>query len=176
MRGQIRNRLVSTVLLVALVPWCTGCATEIHLRQSPGVVEGAGGGRLLVRVFEDRSDRSRDLTTRRTIITELYRVEGKAERLFWDERESRWSLPDIPPGNYVLRVARWVDDAGVIQKLPNSRDHQFLIRADETTVADVVLSDPRNAWARVILGTALVVGVSYVVFKEWQSTWGMSSR
>jgi hypothetical protein len=171
MRGRIPDRLVSAALLVALAPWCAGCATEIHLRQSPGAVEGAGGGCLLVRVFDNRSDRKRDVTTHRTIVTELYRVEGKAENLLSEERESRWSVPDMPPGEYVLRVAKWVDEKGVVQKLPHRQDEEFLIRTNETTVADVVLSDPEKAWVKVGIGVVVVVGLSYLLGREMMKNW-----
>jgi hypothetical protein len=176
MKGHVPNGLVSAALLVALAPWCAGCATEIHLRQSAGVVEGEGGGRLMVRVFENRSDRKHDMTTNKDVVTELYRVEGKAEALVREEKEPRWSVPDLPPGDYVLRVSRLVDERGVVQTPFPGQVETFAIRANEMTVADVVLSDPRNAWVRVILGTALVVGVSYLEFKDWQRNWGISWR
>ena len=162
MRGRIPARLVRAALLAALAPWCAGCATEIHLRQSAGVVEGGGSGRLLVRVYESRSDRSHDLSTHRRVVAELYRVEGKAEKLVREEREPRWSVPDLPPGDYVLQVGRWVDDAGVVQKLRHSQAEAFVIRANETTVADVVLRDPRKAWIGVGIGVGVVVGVAIV--------------
>jgi hypothetical protein len=149
-------------LLATLASWCAGCATEIHLRQSAGVVEGGGGGRLLVRVFENRSDRSRDVSTGRQIVTELYRVEGKAEKPVREEKAPRWSVPDLPPGDYVLRVTTWVDDTGVVQKLPQSQHDEFVIRANETTLADVVLRDPRKAWIGVGIGVGVVVGVAIV--------------
>ena len=162
MRGRIPARLVRAALLAALAPWCAGCATEIHLRQSAGVVEGGGGGRLLVRVFESRSDRSHDLSTHRRVVAELYRVEGNAEKLVREEKEPCWSVPDLAPGDYVLQVGRWVDDKGVVQKLRHSQDEAFVIRANETTVADVVLRDPRKAWIGVGIGVGVVVGVAIV--------------
>jgi hypothetical protein len=176
MRGHTVNELVSAALLVMLMPWCVGCATEIHLRQSPGVAEGAGGGQLLVRVFDNRSELKHNVTTNKDVVTELYRVEGKSEALVCEEKEPRWSVPDLLPGAYVQRVSRLVDERGVVQTSFSGRVESFAIRANETTVADVVLSDPGNAWVRVILGTALVVGVSYLEFKDWQSKWGISFR
>jgi len=178
MRGRIPDRLVSMALLATLASWWPGCATEIHLRQSAGVVEGGGGGRLLVRVFENRSDRSRDVSTRRQIVAELSRVEDKAEKLVREEKAPRWSVPDLPPGDYVLRVSRWVDDTGVVQKLPQSQHDEFVIRANETTMADVVLSDPKKAWVRVGIGAAAVVGVgcvmAYQAMQNWHPLAGLS--
>jgi hypothetical protein len=162
MRGRVENRLVSTVLLVALVPWCAGCATEIHLRQSPGVVEGNGGGRLLVRVFEKRSDVKRDVTTHRTIVTEVYRVEGKAETLVREEMEPRWSVSELSAGQYLLRVRGWSDDVGGVGTYHHGHRDHLVIRANETTVADVVLSEPEKAWVRVGIATVVVVGLGCV--------------
>jgi hypothetical protein len=170
MRCQIRNRLVSTVLLVALVPWCAGCATEIHLRQTAGVTEGEGGGRLLVRVFDDRSDRKRDVTTHRTIVTKLYLVEGKAEKLVREEREPRWSVSELPAGEYLLRVGKWANDVGGVKTYQAGHHDHLVIRDNETTVADVVLSDPEKAWVQVAIGAVVVVGVGcYFAYQEMQN-------
>jgi hypothetical protein len=171
MKGHIPNRLVSAALLVTLMPWCVGCATEIHLRQSPGVVEGARGGQLLVRVFDNRSDRKRDVTTHRTIVTELYLVEGKAEKLLREETESRWSVPDLPAGEYLLRVGEWADDVGGVKTYQAGHHDHLVIRAKETTVADVVLSDPEKAWVKVAIGAVVVVGVGCVFAYQEMQNW-----
>jgi len=170
MKGHMPKRLVSAAVLVTLMPWCVGCATEIHLRQSPGVVEGAGGGKLLVRVFDNRSDRKRDVTTHRTVVTELYRVEGKAETLVREEREPRWSVSDLPAGEYLLSVGKWANDVGGVRTYnAGHRDH-LVIRANETTVAAVVLSDPEKAWVKVAIGGVVVVGVGcYFAYQEMQN-------
>lgn len=168
MRAQNSSRLVSAALLVTLMPWCAGCATEIHLRQSPGVAEGAGGGRLLVRVFENRSDRNHDISTHRKIATELYRLEGKTETLVRTETEPRWSVADLPAGDYVLRVPDWVDDVGGVQARQDGHHDHLVIRANQTTVADVVLSDPKKAWVGALIATGLVVAWGYWEIRNWE--------
>jgi hypothetical protein len=180
MRGRIRNRLVSRVLLVALAPWCAGCATEIHLRQTAGVAGGEGGGRLLVRVFENRSDRKRDVTTHRTIVTELYRVEAKTETLVREEKGPRWSVSELPAGEYLLRAPGWDDDVGGVRTHHRGHHDHVAIRPNETTVADVVLSDPEKAWVRMGIAAVVVVGVgcvmAYQAMQDWHPLAGLSSQ
>jgi len=171
MKGHMPNRLVSAALLVTLMPWCVGCATEIRLRQSPGVVEGDGGGRLLVRVFDKRSDRKRDVTTHRTIVTELYLVEGRGEKLIREERESRWSVSELPAGEYLLRVGEWADDVGGVKTYHAGHHDHLVIRANETTVADVVLSDPKKAWLQAGIAAVVVVGVGCVITYQEMQNW-----
>jgi hypothetical protein len=146
---------VSAALLVALAPWLAGCATEIHLLQSPGVAGASGSGRLLVRVFEDRSDRRRNVATLKDVVTELYRVQGGSEKLLRDQREPRWSVADLPPGEYLLRATRCVDEFGVVQTSFHEVELKFAVRAGQTTVADVVLKDPKQAWVGVLVAIVL---------------------
>jgi hypothetical protein len=64
-----------------------------------------------------------------------------------------------------------VDEKGVVQALPHRQDERFTIRADETTVADVVLSDPKKAWVRVVIGVGVGVGLSYLLGREMMKNW-----
>jgi hypothetical protein len=169
MKSHIGTRVLSALLLVTLTPWCVGCATEIHFRQSPATVEGTGRGRLLVRVFEDRSSRRHDVATHRVIITELYRVDGRAETLVREEREPRWAVADLAPGRYMLRANRWVDDTGAVRMLPHGDDEGFAVRANETTVAEVVLSDPHMAWAGVAIAAGVAAGVAIGTYELHRS-------
>jgi hypothetical protein len=159
MRGRIPSRLVGVALLVALAPWCLGCATEIRLQRSAVAVAGDGNGRLLVRVFENASERRRGVSTRRRVVTELYRVEGKSNRLVHQDSEARWSVSDLPPGDYMLQVNSWVDDQGNAQALPSKFKEAFVIRPNETAMADVVLSGGSKVWGKVAVWVAVGVAV-----------------
>jgi hypothetical protein len=180
MRGRIPNRLVSVALLTALAPWCLGCATEIRLQRSAVAVAGDGNGRLLVRVFENRSERRREVSTHRKVLAELYRVEGKSSKLVRQESESRWSVSDLPPGDYVLQVNSWIDDQGNAQALPSSFQKTFVIRANETAMADVVLNDSSKVWVKVAVGVVVVVAAAFWSVHEEMSHWhplaGLSSH
>ncbi len=174
MRGRIPNRLVSVALLVALAPWCLGCATEVRLQRSAVAAAGDGNGRLLVRVFEDRSERRREVSTHRKVRTELYRVEGKSSKLVRQESDPRWSASDLPPGDYVLQAASWIDDQGNAQALPSKFKKAFAIRANETVMADVVLSDAGKAWGKVAVWVA--AGVAVVVVAALSARHHMESQ
>lgn len=171
MRGGTPGRLVSAALLVTLAPWCLGCATEIHLQRSAVAARAEGNGRLQVRVFEDRSERRHELSSRLRVVSELYRVEGAAKKLVREETESRWTASDLPPGEYELQVNRWIDDQGTAQVFPFKYKGKFAIRANETAMADVVLADAYNGWVKVVIGAAVVVGMAYFVGHEAMEAW-----
>lgn len=159
MRGRIPSRLVGVALLVALAPWCLGCATEIRLQRSAVAIGGDGNGRLLVRVFENASDRRREVSTRRRVVTELYRVEGKPNKLVRQASEARWSISDLSPGDYVLQADSWIDDQGNAQALPFKFKTAFVLHANETAMADVVLNDSSKVWVKVAVWVAVGVAV-----------------
>ena len=180
MRGRNPSRLVSVALLVALTPWCLGCATEVHLQRSGVAVAGAGNGRLVVRVFENASARRHEISTRRRVVTELYRVEGKSNTLVHQDSEARWSISDLPPGDYVLQVNSQIDDRGNPQALPSTHKDAFVVRANETAMADVVLNDSRKVWVKVAVGVVVVVGLGFWLgheaMKDWHPIGGVSSH
>jgi hypothetical protein len=167
-------------LLTALAPWCLGCATEIRLQRSAVAVAGDGNGRLLVGVFENRSERRREVSTHRKVLAELYRVEGKSSKLVRQESESRWSVSDLPPGDYVLQVNSWIDDQGNAQALPSTYKDAFVIRANETAMADVVLNDSSKVWVKAAVGVVVVVAAAFWSVHEEMSHWhplaGLSSH
>ncbi len=180
MRDRNPSRLVSVTLLVALTPWCLGCATEIRLQRSAMATAGDGNGRLLVRVFENRSERRREASTHRKVRTELYRVEGKSSKLVRQESEAHWSVSELPPGDYVLQTDGWIDDQGNAQALPSKFKTAFAIRANETTMADVVLNDSSKVWVKVTVGVGVVVAAAFWSFHEEMNHWhplaGLSSH
>ncbi len=158
MKGETQKRLVGAVLLVALSPWCVGCAAEIRLRQTPGGEEASDGGRLQVRISETLSDRDHDIVTEKDVVTELYRVDDAAETLVREEREARWSIADLAPGNYVLRASRCVGQGGVVQTSFRPAGVGFAVRGRETTFADVVLKGPKHGWLVALGAVVLTYG------------------
>lgn len=172
MRQMRFQRFTAKVLLVALAPWCAGCATEIYLERSTGAGRGPSGGRLDVRVFEDRSDLRRDDVSKRAIVTELYRLESGSEELVREERATRWSAAGLAPGRYVLRVKRFVDETGAARRPSHDQDKRFRIRANETATADIVIKDPRRGWIAVGVGTVVVILV--VLARSWSPLGGGS--
>jgi hypothetical protein len=159
MNARLKRRGGAAALLVALAPWYLGCATEVHLQQAPTVEPVSGTGRLLVRVFDTRSAWKRDIATKKTVITELYRIKAKQKELVREERNARWTIAQLPPGEYLLKVDRMVRKNGTVQDLATPRHKKCVIRANETTTADVVLTDPEHYWVGLaIVGTLGVIG------------------
>jgi hypothetical protein len=159
------QQLTARVLLVALAPWCAGCATEIYLERSRNAGGGSGDGRLDVRVYENRPDLRRDDVSKRTIVTELYRLESGSEKLVREERATRWAATGLAPGRYVLRVRKFVDETGAVRRPSHDQDKRFRIRANETATADIVLKDPRRGWIAAEVATVVVILV--VLARSW---------
>jgi hypothetical protein len=171
--SQIRfQQFTAKVLLVAIAPWCAGCATEIYLQRSTGAAGGTSGGRLDVRVFENRADMKRDDVSKRTIVTELYRVESGSEKLVREERATRWAATGLAPGRYVLRVRKFVDETGAVRLPSHDHDKRFKIRASQMATADIVLKDPRRGW--IAVGVATVVVILVVLARSYSPDLGFS--
>lgn len=168
MRDRIPNRLVSVALLVALAPWCAGCASGIYVTRDTGAGSNGGGGALEVRVFEDWSDLHRDVVSNRKVLTGLYRAESGSEKLVREETVSRWSASDLTPGRYVLRT-RWSGKTATTRWLSSEQKKPFVIRAGQTTVVEVVVKDARKTWIRVAIGAAVVFATgAYLVGQPMQ--------
>lgn len=155
---------VTAVLLAALVPWCTGCATGIQTTQMASASPGNGGGELAVRIYEKSSDRRKGRETRRKIVSELYRTEAGEQRLVREEALPEWSVSGLPPGEYELRVAKWLDKDGHTRSLATAWQKKFAVSSGQKTSADVVIYGSRNGWwvLAALAGVAIVVGVSSV--------------
>ena len=171
MRGRIPDSLVSVMLLVALAPWCAGCASGIYVTRDTGAGGEGSGGALEVRVFENWSDLHRDVVSHRKVLTELHRAESRSQELIREESVSRWSASDLAPDRYVLRI-RWFEKGATTGAPSRAQDKPFVIRTGQTTVVDVVVKDARKTWIRVAIGAAVVIAVTYyLAYQEWKS-WG----
>lgn len=157
------SRVVAAVVLVAVIPWCLGCASEAR-RPQPAAASRAGGtGSLEMSVFENRDDARHDLTAHRTVITELYRVDGQARMLVRRVTEPRWTLSGLAPGRYELRAALPADGDDEARPQPAAYVRDLTIHAGESTTADVVLSGGSRRGRTVALwvatGTLVLVGL-----------------
>ena len=154
--------LTARVVLLALAPWCAGCATEIYTRSSSDRIGSVGGrGRLEVRVFDDHSHQRQDLVSLREVVTELYRLEAGEETLVREEKAARWSADDLAPGRYRLHVGRWIGEDGATRALPHDQDETFVISARKSTVADVVLRDGKKAMIGIVIAGTVLGLVAY---------------
>lgn len=171
MRRQAFLECVTAVLLAALVPWCTGCATGISTFRVASASPGHGGGEVAVKIYETTSDRKKGLEARRRIVSELYRRENGEQRLVREEALPEWSVSGLPPGEYELRVAKWLDKDGQTRSLGTARHQRFVVSSGEKTTADVVVYGSRSGWwlLAAVVGAAIVVGVSAAEAGSWGS-------
>jgi hypothetical protein len=170
MRRQTFLECVTAVLLATLVPWCTGCATGIETTQRTSASPGNGGGELTVRIYETSSKRKNGQETRRKILSELYRTEGGEQRLVREETLPEWSVSDLPPGEYELRVAKWQDKDGRTRTLATARHKKFVVSSGQRTSADVVIYGSRSGWwvLAALAGVVIAVGVSAAEPGSWK--------
>lgn len=173
MRGGTRNRLVAAFLLVAVIPWCLGCASEAVVPHPAASSPAGATGQLQVRVFEDSDSARHDLTVQRAVVTELYRIDGRSRTLVRRETAPRWSVSDLAPGHYELRA----EGSVVENQEPTPRSagsvRNLVIRADDTTTADVVLGGGGKRWHGVAIwvavGAAVLTGALLQARHEVQS-------
>jgi hypothetical protein len=166
-RKTLRS-LTARVVLLTLAPWCAGCATEIYSRSSSVPAGPVGRGRLEVRVFDDANHRKQNLVSLREVVTELYRLEAGEETLVREEKAARWSADDLAPGRYRLYVGRWVAEDGSTHALPHDQDETFAIRAEKSTVADVVLKDGKKATMWIVIAGTVLGAVAYGTYQMSQ--------
>ncbi|MGD1146852.1 MAG: hypothetical protein ABR961_02735 [Thermoanaerobaculaceae bacterium] len=135
---------------------------------------GAGGegrgGSLEVRVFENRSDLHRDVVSNRKLLTELYRAESRSEEPIRQETVSRWTVSDLVPGRYMLRI-RWSGKTATAGAPSSAQEKPFVVRTGQTTVVDVVVKDARKTWIRVAIGTAVVIAATYYLGRQAMQSW-----
>jgi len=112
-----------------------------------------------VNVYESLKDRKAGPRTTRIIVSELWRKEHGGKTLVREVREAHWSMADLEPGRYVLRVKRWVDSDGQVQRLPSSDRASFAVAAGEQVRVDVVLRHPRRLVTAGVIVAVLVGAV-----------------
>ncbi len=74
-----------------------------------------------------------------------------------------WTVKDLPPGRYRLRVTKRIDDAGNIVALDNPGDKTFEVAAGERTVVTVVLKKVPVFWIVVAALTIVALVVLAII-------------
>ena len=143
-------RPVARILLVALAPLALdGCVSigvsRTALEPPPGASAPLTGA-LAVSVFEKVADRDAGHVAPFPVLSELARVTGSGEEAVGRSMAPAWSLADLPPGKYRLRVTRRLTAEGDIEALENPGDKAFEISAGEKTTVSVVLKKVPVFW------------------------------
>ena len=119
-------------------------------------------GAVTVAVYEKAADREADRHVGFPVLSELLQ-EGKAETLVARSMAATWTVKDLPPGRYRLRVTKRIDDAGNIVALDNQGDKTFDVAAGERTVVTVVLRKVPVFWIVVAAITIVAIVVLAII-------------
>lgn len=146
-------RPVAGLLLVALAPLALdGCVSVGLLRSAAGDEET---GEVAVSVYRKTAERNAGIPVAFPVLSELQKVEGSARTTVARSMASSWSVPGVPPGRYVLRVARKIDEHGDVVPLKKPYSREFDVAAGERVEAAVVLEKVPVGW--IVLAAVTVV-------------------
>lgn len=153
-------RRVALVLLMALAPLALdGCVSigvsRAHL-SSPPEPSAPPAGAVTVAVYEKPADRDANRHVAAPVLSELLR-EGENETLVARSMAATWTVGDLPPGRYRLRVTKRIDGSGNIVPLDHPGDQAFDVVAGERTVVSVVLRKVPVFW--IVLAAVTVVAL-----------------
>jgi len=155
-------RPVTRLLLVALAPLALDGCVSIGVSRAPlGTPPGtpAPTGALAVSVFEKAGDRDAGRVASYPVLSELARVTGAGEVVVGRSMAPAWSLSDLSPGTYRLRVTRRLTPQGDIEALGNPGDKTFEVSAGERTTVRVVLKKVPVIWIVVAALTVVALVV-----------------
>ncbi|HVO51997.1 MAG TPA: hypothetical protein VMV60_13465 [Thermoanaerobaculia bacterium] len=159
-------RSVALLLLVALAPLALdGCVSIGVSRadlEAPPDPSAPPRGAVTVAVFEKPADREADRHVAFPVLSELLR-EGKGGTLVARSMNPTWTVPDLPPGRYRLRVTKRIDEKGNIVALDNPADTTFDVTAGERTAVSVVLRKVPVFWIVVAAITVVALIVLAIV-------------
>ncbi len=146
-------RPVAGLLLVALAPLALdGCVSVGLTRSAAGDEET---GEVAVSVYRKTAERNAGVLVSFPVLSELQKVEGSARTTVARSMASSWSVPGVPPGRYVLRVARKIDEHGDVVPLKKPYSREFDVAAGQRVDATVVLEKVPVGW--IVLAAVTVV-------------------
>lgn len=157
-------RRVAFVLLVALAPLALDGCVSIGVSRAdlpaPPEPSAPPTGAVTVAVYEKPADREADRHVVFPVLSELLQ-EGKAETLVARSMAATWTVKDLPPGRYRLRITKRIDDAGNVVALDNPGDKTFEVVAGERTVVTVVLKKVPVIW--IVLAVLTIIAIVVLV-------------
>lgn len=146
-------RPIAGLLLVALAPLALDGCVSVGLTRS--VAESAETGEVAVSVYRKTAERNAGLPVAFPVLSELQKVEGGDRTTVARSMAASWSVPGVPPGRYVLRVARKIDERGDVVPLKKPYSREFDVAAGERVEAAVVLEKVPVGW--IVLAAVTVV-------------------
>ena len=159
-------RSAARLLLVALAPLALDGCVSIGVShadlQSPPEPGARPSGAVTVAIYEKPADREADRHVAFPVFSELVRV-GKGETLVARSMSATWTVKDLPPGRYRLRVTKRIDDRGDIVPLGSPGEKVFDVIADERAVVSVVLRKVPVFWIVVAAITVVALVVLAII-------------
>jgi hypothetical protein len=141
---------VARILLLALAPLtldgCVSIGVSRAALEPPPGSSALLTGALAVSVFEKAGDRDAGRVAQFPVLSELSRVTGSGEEAVGRSMAPAWSLSDLPPGKYRLRVTRRLTAEGDIEALENPGDKTFEVSVGGKTTVSVVLKKVPVFW------------------------------
>jgi len=116
---------------------------------------------LAVEIFDTARDAESGRTTRRPVVSNLYRKVASERELVTSTAEPSWSISDLPPDRYLLclTVSSGAESEKTIRK-------HLEIDARSGATVRVVLTNRRAGWTRSLV-TVGAVAATVIVVAEW---------
>lgn len=169
-RPTLRRHLrpsIARILLMALAPFALdGCVSigvsraDLPAPPEPGAPPR---GAVTVAIYERPADREADRHAAFPALSELVRVEKSGETLVARSMNATWTVQDLPPGRYRLRVTKRIDDLGNVVALGSPGDKAFDVAAGERAVVSVVLRKVPVFWIVVLSLTVVALVVLAII-------------
>lgn len=151
--GSFRGRVASVVLL-ALAPLALDGCVSVGIARSVRDATGAAG-EVAVSIYRTNGEKNAGVRVGYPVLAELQRVEGGSRTTVARSMAASWSVPDVPPGRYELRVTRKIDENGDVVPLRKPSSKEFEVRDGERIDATVVLEKVPVGW--IVLAAITVV-------------------
>ncbi len=159
-------RRVALVLLVALAPLALDGCVSIGVSRAdlsaPPEPSAPPRGAVTVAVYEKPADREADRHVGFPVLSELLHA-GAGDALVARSMNASWTVQDLPPGRYRLRVTKRIDGNGNIVPLDSPADTTFDVAAGERTVVTVVLKKVPVFWIVVAAITIVALVVLAII-------------
>ncbi len=148
-------RRVARLVLVALAPLAFDGCVSVGLSRSALEAPGGESAELAVAVFRTTGERDSGSPVGYPVLAELTRLERGSRTTVARSMASSWSLADLPPGRYLLRTAKRIDENGDVVPLKGSVEKEIVLKAGERVEAKFVLEKVPVFW--IVLAALTVV-------------------
>jgi hypothetical protein len=166
LRHRFRSQ-VASALLIALAPLALDGCVSIGVSRAdlpaPPSSAGAETGAVTVAVYERPADREANRHASFPVLSELARVEKGGETVVARSMNATWTVQDLPPGRYRLRVTKRIDLGGNVVPLQSPGDTAFDVAAGERAVVSVVLKKVPVFWIVVAALTLVALVVLAII-------------